>query len=115
MDAVKFLKEDRRMCEKRKCSNCPVFHYLGKMGKWCNDFKKNHPEQYVEIVEKWSAEHPVKTRQSVLLESYPNAKKGSNGILMASPCYFDENVKNRCKQYDTCADCQKEYWLAEVE
>lgn len=112
MDAVKYLEERKRMCGSytNMCDGCG----FGKAPK-CNNTEDYNPEKAVAIVEKWSKEHPVKTRQSVLLESYPNAKKGSNGILMASPCYFDENVKNRCKQYDTCADCQKEYWLAEVE
>ena len=113
MDAVKFLKENRRMCEKRKCSDCPVSHYLNKMGKWCDDFKKNHPEQYVEIVEKWSAEHPAKTRQSEFLKMFPKVEM-SRGTISILPCILDKDYGEKCDETD-CFSCWKEYWFTEVE
>ena len=76
--------------------------------------KKNHPEDAVAIVEKWSAEHPVKTRQSEILKIIPDATI-RNGILITKPCEVNEKIKDRCKKYDYCRDCRKEYWLAEVE
>ena len=113
MDAVKFMKEDRRMCEKRKCSDCPVSHYLNKMGKWCDDFKKNHPEQYVEIVEKWSAEHPAKTRQSEFLKAYSDAEISENGAIQICPKLIEKSKEFNCRM--SCDDCREKYWLAEVE
>ena len=113
MDAVKFLKENRRMCEKRKCSDCPVSHYLNKMGKWCDDFKKNHPEQYIEIVEKWSAEHPAKTRQSEFLNVFPDAEILENGAIQICPKLIEKSKEFNCRM--SCDDCREKYWLAEVE
>lgn len=113
MDAVKFLKESRRMCEKLKCSDCPVSHYLNKMGKWCDDLKKNHPEQYAEIVEKWSAEHPVKTRQSELLNVFPDAEIMENGAIQICPKLIEKSKEFNCRM--SCDDCREKYWLAEVE
>lgn len=115
MDAIKFLKEKKRMCTLMVgCLNCPISILNNKFGEPCRDFEKNHPEDAVAIVGKWSAEHPVKTRQSEFLKIVPDATI-RNGILKLKPCEVNEEIKARCKEYDYCRDCRKEYWLAEVE
>lgn len=115
MDAFKFLKEKKRMCTLNVgCLNCPIGIQNNKSGEPCRDFEKNHPEDAVAIVEKWSAEHPVKTRQSEILKIIPDATI-RNGILITKPCEVNEKIKDRCKKYDYCRDCRKEYWLAEIE
>ena len=56
MDAIKFLKEKKRMCTLNVgCLNCPIGIRNNKSGEPCRDFEKNHPEDAVAIVEKWSA------------------------------------------------------------
>lgn len=62
MDAVKFFKEWKRMCDLcgndcRKCS-------MSKKGNGdiCTNVMRNEPEEAVAIVEKWSAEHPKMDR-----------------------------------------------------
>lgn len=73
----------------------------------------------VKFVERWAAEHPVKTRQSVFLEQYPEAELTQDGVIQICPiaissAYKDE--KGRCKITDsTCSECRKEFWLTEVE
>lgn len=64
MDAVKFLKEYDRMCKSYNfdCNECGI-HKVRK-GEGCIETVVEHPEEVVAAVEKWSAEHPVKTRQS---------------------------------------------------
>lgn len=69
MDAVKFIEERNRMCKTNvSCYGCPAqdnrrsHSCIFAMENWSS------PEQQIEIVEKWSNEHPRKTRQSVFLE-----------------------------------------------
>lgn len=70
MDALEFIRERNRMCKSfgDGCMSCPFY----KEGDNCMAILWE--EEMVPIVEKWSEEHPRKTRQSKFLEQYPNAK-----------------------------------------
>lgn len=118
MDAVKFIKEDARMCDKYdNCNNCPVSDTYNGYNLGCEELKNNFTEQYIAIVEKWSSEHPIKTRQSEFLKMFPNADFTNEGILNICPRRIDLNsvTKERCNNNCLCTECKKEYWLAEVE
>lgn len=118
MDAVKFIKEQKRMCNGRPCANCPMFEMHQKMGTLgCNTWCMDHPEESVTVVEKWAEEHPRKTRQSVFLQRYPHAKiEPGNGILELPPCFIEPAMYGHgsCRGIP-CANCRKAYWLKEVE
>lgn len=113
MDAVKFVKTLGRMCD-AECIKC---EFWKRRSRWesCNAWQKNHPEEAVAIVEQWAAEHPVKTRQSVFLEQWPDARiKKADGLPMASPCDLDGKLAGKCEGIP-CPECRKKFWLAEVE
>lgn len=122
MDAVKYLKEKSRMGNGCKaygvCEICPLSENENGRDLECNDFELDYPEEAVAIVEKWTAEHPVKTRQDEFLEMFPNAEM-KDGIIQINPCKIDtENMPCNgtvCDKYDICDECLREYWLAEVE
>ena len=86
MDAKTFLEEVRRMCKVQKgcvecalsalCDGGPIEWSLVDVG------------DAIEAVEKWSQEHPRKTRLQDFLEKYPNAPLNGNGI----PCLMPWNV-----------------------
>jgi (2Fe-2S) ferredoxin len=112
MDAVKYLKTLRRMCNCECCSQCE----LGKrliVYETCTAWRKAHPDEAVAIVEQWDAEHPVKTRQSEFLKLFPNAQTDS-GCLNACPMDVFGNTGIDCNKR-TCFECKKAFWLAEVE
>lgn len=119
MDAIKFIKERDRMCksyydaEKGYCSEeCPALNIQ------CVDLEDLSPvaKKLVEIVEEWSAAHPRKTKQSVLLEQYPNAPRDCGGVLMINPCDLDITIHGKDECYtDNCLRCRHEYWPQEVE
>lgn len=118
MDAVEYLKAWTRMCYKHNpyCKECPIGKEVHRRSSSCRTFENDNPEEAVEIVEKWAAEHPKKTRQSEFLKMFPNAKLGDSGILWFFPCDIDTSYKHS-KECDNvqCWDCRKKYWLAEVE
>ena len=118
MDAVEYLKTLCRMCN-CECYNCEFGKRLSGF-ETCTVWRKTHPEEAVALVEKWAAEHPIKTRQSVFLEQYPEARLSEDGILLICPRtisaeYRDEDDTCNIGKYGTCADCRREFWLAEVE
>ena len=112
MDAVKYLKERNRMCDSynNMCDGCG----FGKVPK-CNHTEEDNPEKAVEIVEKWSAEHPMKMRQGEFLKIFPNAVM-RNGVIQICPRNIDQNsiTSEKCKEL-VCSECRKKYWLAEEE
>ena len=112
MDAVEFLKEKERMCNKcSACSGCPVDKKNNGFYMDCEDLAIENPEEFVAIVEKWSVEHPVKTRQSEFLRMFPNAQV-PNECLSICPIMCDKNEK--CI-VGTCYECRKKYWLSEID
>ena len=107
MDAVKFVRERRRM-----------FDVTGEYPKY-NLFSLNiSAEDVVKEVEEWSAAHPRKTRQSVFLEHYPEAALDDYGVLRFCPS--DISAAHRYSEgcgypEQRCTDCRREFWMQEVE
>lgn len=70
MDAVKFQKEMARMCRyaNHRCGECEL------CGRGCTAVEVNEgiAEKRVEIVEKWSKEHPLTTNRIKVLEMIPD-------------------------------------------
>lgn len=111
MDAVKYLKTLRRMCN-CECSECELGKRLGVLDT-CALWQKANPEEAVAIAEQWAAAHPVKTRQSEFLKHYPDAQIDS-GCLNACPMDIFGDMGINCNK-QTCYECKKEFWLTEVE
>lgn len=85
MDAVKFLMENKRMCQNFKvCSRCPLHGNCISSIVDSGDAIKT-----VEIVEKWSEEHPVKTNGMKVHEMIPENER-STALKEA-----DSNLKGR--------------------
>lgn len=107
MDAVKFLQERIRMYESGAATP----------GIGLED--DYDPVIAVEVVEKWSAAHPLKTRQSVFLEQWPEAELDTNGAVAICPTILSSDYRSankRCKHPGTaCSDCRREFWMQEVK
>lgn len=121
MDAVEFVKERNRMCSTympKRCEGCPADNY-GKEGRSCIMIDEIDAERLVSIVEEWSAAHPLKTRQSVFLEQYPEARIDDNGVLDVCPAPIFHSHRGDgggCIDYHrSCPDCRREFWTQEVE
>lgn len=113
MDAVEFFKERKRMCQfycgqKLGCGSCEANNKQGECLaspiKWGTT---NLFIEAVEIVEKWSKNHPRKTRLQDFKEKYPLAKvKDENGKY--NFCCADLGYC-QCKYFgDGCDQCWNE-------
>lgn len=115
MDAIKFIEERNRMCKSFDhgcgCQMCPacdndlccavsVMSTLDTMAQ-------------IDIVEKWSAEHPRKTRQDVFLEQYRETALDEHGVITICPVTLSKTHRNSsggCKNpYDRCDVCRREF------
>ena len=104
MDAVEFLDKVDRLS--KRGSTEEKMRY--------NDYRTARDNtRAVKFVERWDAEHPVKTRQSEFLKLFPNAQTDS-GCLNACPMDVFGNTGIDCNKR-TCFECKKTFWLAEVE
>ena len=115
MDAVKFIKESKRLCKAQEsCGKC-----VAQIGACClTDIcvEENSAEKAVAVVEQWSKDHPVKTRQSEFLKIFPNAD-----LTRLLPCHVEKDKRPmRCAKYGylsitcRCDRCRDEYWNEEV-
>lgn len=114
MDAVKFIEERTRMCESfgDRCTGCPASNGGCAVGQ---ESTLDAKEQAA-IVEKWSAEHPRKTRQSVFLEHWPNAKVSVDGVLVFCPQELDGHYTCQSTGAEMrCRSCRLKFWMQEVE
>ena len=109
MDAIEFVKQLRRMDEKGVLKN--RFIYL------CAGREADSPEEVVAEVEEWAKKNPVKTRQSVFLEQWPEAELYPDGVLGLCPKKVSVAYRNGNSFCTTiaCGDCCRKFWMQEVE
>ena len=127
MDALKFIEERNRMCDRYwqvdgDCDGCPLVNT-----RECNAMRNMVDDsgkavgKIVEIVEKWSKEHPRKTRQSEFLNMCPTARVDDVCVLDVCPAIIDVRYRERggrnCGNLTrlSCQDCRREFWMQEVE
>lgn len=114
MDAVEYVKRRRRMCDYyANCGDCPAGDY-----EWCSSL--NGIPKMVPIVEQWTKEHPVKTRQSEFLKQWPDAEIGDDGLLAVAPCQLNLELVHGgsatdCESRGVCDECRREFWTQEVK
>ena len=109
MDIIKFVKERNRMCRfyKENCLNgCPAGTVV------CKNLNKIEDDNFeiVNIVEKWSKEHPRRTFLQDFLEKYPKAPLESDKIPKVCPYQCGYTSETRCEKYsfmkyDNCVEC----------
>ena len=120
MDAIKFIEERNRMCKSFdvSCEECPAcddtLHCLIGQKSTLDILEQ------IDIVEKWSAAHPLKTRQSVFLEQYPEAELTKDGAISICPIAVSSAYRTKtggCASpaRPQCAFCRREFWMQEIE
>lgn len=106
MDAIEFIKQLRRMDEKGVPKNRFIYLRVGR--------ETDSPEDVVAEVEEWAKMNPVRTRQSVFLEQWPEAQRNDDDGILFCPKTVDTTF--RCDAiFKKCRDCRREFWMQEVE
>lgn len=103
MDAVELLKIEKRIHDKTSCHECPLSSYNNSKGVVCDVFRRNYPEEYISVVEKWAKEHPVKTKKQKFLELF-NAD---------TPRKWHKDCEKTCNANVPCSFCL--WWDEEYE
>ena len=117
MDALEFLMEHKRMCNEYSrsyngCCDCPLISRCSISSTASDDDNK----KTVDVVEQWSKEHPRKTRQSVFLEQWPDAKVFVDGVIDLCPQELNSHYPCQSTDYKMrCQTCRREFWMQEVE
>jgi hypothetical protein len=113
MDALEFLRERKRLCNSYKnCDGCPFVKRLCSISDIMSD---EDCERIIAIVEQWSKEHPVKTRQGVFLKQWPNCTIDNDGVVGMCPKSVDKDFICDVNRFAGCLNCRREFWMQEVE
>lgn len=100
MDAVEFVEQLRRM-DKNGYRKYSIFN--------------DSPEDVIAEVEEWAKMNPVKTRQSVFLEQWPNCLLDGDCVIGLCPRNVDKNYICDVNRSDGCPGCRRKFWGQEVE
>lgn len=130
MDAVEFEKGRFSMCRANLlkhgyCETCDAYDFERRrcgfvppsLGSRVDD--EDVIQKNIAIVENWTKNNPVKTRQSEMLKIFPNADMQRINTLF--PCVMDQTARQaRCVKYERlgspkkCVECRNDYWNEEV-
>ena len=77
----------------------------------CCMFEMLHPDEATAVVRKWAEEHPLKTRQDLLFEKFPNAPLSSDGSPRVCAKQLGLEKHENCANQKSCEEC----WNIEVD
>ncbi len=89
-----------------QCTDCPLSRFNNNEKIVCSELELFHSETAVQIVQRWSDEHPQRTYLSQFLEHYPNALLKDDGTPKGT-CLYELGVTSldNCKVDNACAKC----------
>lgn len=106
---IGFVKEADRVClMHEECKECP-FSGRKACPKAVLEYDTPDVQAIIDALQKWSDEHPVKTRLDDLLEKYPNVPLREDGLLdfLPSRLGYCEDCRN-CRCFENC--CSDACW-----
>ena len=106
-EKLRMTKRTRWEGCKIKCSECPLSSQNNGTSECvrCITFEMHHPEKAIEIVQKWSDEHPQKTYLTEFLENYPNVSLGDDGTPNFCPYRLGLMSIDDCRNDGDCVKC----------
>lgn len=99
---LNYVSEMKRMCESYgyQCHGVPACPLANKA---CSQAKTITQEK-IDIVQKWSDEHPQETMAEHFFKLFPNAPKKEDGSPVLCPQTLGFKRSPICN-YDGCTDC----------
>jgi len=91
-----------------QCTDCPLSRFNNNEKIACSELELFHSETAVQIVQRWSDEHPQRTYLSEFLKNYPNAPLEDDGAPEICLSSLGLTNYNGCKNGITCLECWNE-------
>lgn len=91
-----------------RCTDCPLSRFNNNEKIVCSELELFHSETAVQIVQRWSDEHPQRTYLSEFLKNYPNAPLEDDGAPEICLSSLGLTNYNGCKNGITCLECWNE-------
>lgn len=109
-----YAHERNRMCDadkSRSCYNCP----LKGVGESCFHIRFI-TQEHIDIIQKWSDEHPEKTRHDAYIEIFPKMREfDPHRICFANMIgVHPDEIKMECAELG-CMDCWNLAYCGEFE
>lgn len=106
-EKLRMTKRTKTGLCKIKCSNCPLCSKNNGTfeGVSCTEVEMYYPEKAIEIVQKWSDEHPQRTYLSEFLKNYPNTPLGDDGTPHFCPSRLGLMSIDDCRKDHNCVEC----------
>ena len=106
IEKLRMTKRAKSGICKIKCSDCPLCSKNNGISEYisCISFEMYHPEKAIEIVQRWSDEHPQRTYLSEFLEHYPNVQLYDTG-LPQGVCPYNLGLTDIDDCDNNCAKC----------
>lgn len=110
---INYIAEKTRMTKKDKlgrcrlrCGECLLNNKNNGTSEnlLCGAFQAIYPEKAIEIVQKWSDEHPQRTYLTEFLKHYPNVELDDTGIPK-TVCVQDLGLTDINDCDDNCIEC----------
>lgn len=87
-----------------RCTDCPLSRFNNNEKIVCSELELFHSETAVQIVQRWSDEHPQKTYLSEFLKNYPNAQLRIDGTPKGV-CLYALGLINKDDCDNNCVKC----------
>ena len=105
MSAEEAIRLYAKMCKDNNCYACPVYEKSGECG--CEEFAINHPEEVIESLKQWKADHekkPIETENVMYIVVMDEKRNGvyeekTNGVIVTTDME-EEVLKKYCSEHD---------------
>lgn len=87
------------------CSKCPIGHTNNGYSVSCKIFEKQYPHEAVAVVQKWSDEHPIKTRLDDFIKKHPDAPLNRDGTPTVCAYKVGYCIRESCSDDIPCNVC----------
>lgn len=88
-----------------RCTDCPLSRFNNNEKIICSELELFHSETAVQIVQRWSDEHPQKTFLTEFLKHYPNTLLEDDGTPNLCPYRLGLISIDDCRKDRNCVKC----------